>query len=163
MKFEAHEYFLVSTERMRQARRVHEQGGAYALAMYSSGLAVECMLRAFRWEKDKSFEGRHDLKDLLKASDFLKIDDEYSLSKRARIEDREGTGLNARTAMIEIQSLWHNNLRFASEASLLAYLRRIGRVGGIKGDPLKKNSTDLLEAAEMVVERGRILWNFATR
>ena len=55
-------------------------------------------------------------------------------------------------------ALWHNNLRFASEASLRAYLNRIGRLRGIRGDALKKNSADLLLAAESIVEEGARSW-----
>jgi HEPN domain-containing protein len=76
MKFTAEEYYRAAVERMRQARAIHNSGANYALAMYVSGLAVECMLRAFRWRKDRSFEGRHDLEDLLKSSKLLTISDE---------------------------------------------------------------------------------------
>ena len=60
--------------------------------------------------------------------------------------------------MNEVVALWHNNLRFAPEASLRAFLNRIGRLKGIRGDALKKNSADLLNAAQMVVDRGVALW-----
>ncbi len=40
--------------------------------MYCGGLAVECILRAFRWRKDPSFEGRHDLEELFEASGLLR-------------------------------------------------------------------------------------------
>ena len=56
--------------------------------------------------------------------------------------------------MRKIAALWHNNLRFASEDSLRAHLKRIGRLRGIRGDALKKNSADLLLAAELIVEEG---------
>jgi hypothetical protein len=163
MKFEAQEYFLASTERMAQARRVHEQGGAYALAMYLSGLAVECMLPAFRWEKDKSFEGRHDLDDLLNASDFIRIDEQRSRTKRTRSEDQSESSSRVIAAMGVILLLWHNNLRFASEASLRAHLKRIHRLRGIKGDALKKNSSDLLDASQRIVDKGVGLWTCVKR
>ena len=78
MKFTGEEYYRAGIERMRQSREIHSSGGSYALAIYTGGLAVECMLRAFRWNKDRSFEGRHDLEDLLKSSDFLSINEERS-------------------------------------------------------------------------------------
>ena len=55
---------------------MYQQKESFALSMYTAGLAVECLLRAFRWKKDKSFEGRHDLEDLLKASGLLRIGEE---------------------------------------------------------------------------------------
>jgi hypothetical protein len=48
MQFNAEHYFHASIERMRQARYLYRAGDAYALSMYASGLAVECILRAFR-------------------------------------------------------------------------------------------------------------------
>jgi hypothetical protein len=143
---------------MHQARQIHNAGGGYALAMYASGLAVECMLRAFRWDRDQSFEGRHDLEDLLKASNLLRINEEHMRKKGISEEEIEGSALALRAAMSEIVVLWHNNLRFASEASLRAFMNRIGRLQGIKGDALKKNSSDLLNAAQTVVDRGIALW-----
>ena len=51
MQFTGEEYFRAGTERMRQALTIHQSGEGYALAMYCGGLAVECILRAFRWNK----------------------------------------------------------------------------------------------------------------
>ncbi len=56
MKVGTEAYYQAGVERMRQARELHRAGGNYALAMYTGGLSVECMLRAFRWGKDSSFE-----------------------------------------------------------------------------------------------------------
>src|SRR5436305_942694 len=67
MQFRAQEYYQVSLERMRQARATYREGAAFALAMYCGGLAVECLLRAFRWSEDATFEGRHVLAELLEA------------------------------------------------------------------------------------------------
>jgi hypothetical protein len=112
----------------------------------------------FAWQKDKSFEGRHDLEDLLKASALLYINEQHM--RRQGIPNAEILEyvLNLRTSMNEVLTLWHNNLRFASEASLRAFLNRIGRVRGIKGDPLKANSRAFLNAAQTVVDRGIALW-----
>jgi|SRR5271157_2842653 len=77
MQFSAEQYYRASVERMDQAWRIYRYGMAYALAMYCEGLAVECLLRAFRWTEDPRFEGRHDLSELLRSSRLLKFDEEY--------------------------------------------------------------------------------------
>ena len=158
MQFKAEQYYQASLERMKQAHRIYQDGAAFALTMYCAGLAVEALLRAFRWTEDPSFEGRHDLSDLLKGSGLLRIDDEYMRRKGASEDAIRTAGLKLRGAMNEVITLWHNNLRFASEASLRAFLNQIGRVRGIKGNPLKKNALDLLNAAQTVVNRGVTLW-----
>jgi len=76
MQFRAEQYYRASLERMDQAWKIYQYGMAYALAMYCGGLAVECLLRAFRWTQDPSFEGRHDLSELLRSSRLLRIDEE---------------------------------------------------------------------------------------
>jgi len=158
MKFTAREYFQASVERMEQAKGLYRNGKNFALTIYCAGLAVECLLRAFRWTDDSSFEGRHDLNDLLKASRFLQIDDEHMRRKGASEAAILHAGLRLQAAMDEIVVLWHNNLRFACEASLKGFLNRIGRLRGIKGDPLKKNALDLLNAAQAIITRGVVLW-----
>jgi hypothetical protein len=98
------------------------------------------------------------LSELLKASRLLTIDEDYMRRKRASEDAIHDSGIRLRAAMNEVIILWHNNLRFASEASLKAFLRTIGRLRGAKGDPLKKNALDLIEAAQTVIDRGTALW-----
>jgi hypothetical protein len=158
MQFRDEEYYEAAIERIRQAREIHEAKKSYALAMYCSGLAVECILRAFRWQNDPSFEGRHDLWELFDASGFLQIHEERSRRRRIPQEEIERSAADILDAMSEVRVLWQNNLRFASEASLRSHLNRIGRLRGIRGDALKKNSADLLLAAELIVEEGARSW-----
>jgi hypothetical protein len=158
MKFTGEEYYRAATERMRQARAIQNSGTSYALAMYASGLAVECLLRAFRWHNDRSFEGRHDLEDLLKSSELLNINEDRSRHKDSSEDEKRRSSMALRASMSEVVALWHNNLRFAPETTLRAFLRTKGRIHGVKGNPLKKNSADLLNAAQMVVDRGVVLW-----
>ncbi|MAT67942.1 MAG: hypothetical protein CMJ58_00280 [Planctomycetaceae bacterium] len=136
-----------------------QDGDAYALAMYCGGLAVECLLRAFRWQEDQFFDGRHDLSDLLSASKILGINDDYMRRRGKTDEEIREAAMEFRSAMNEIVVLWHNNLRFASEKSLKAHLVRIHRVQGVKGDPLKKNASDLMDAVQRIVNRGFVLWD----
>jgi HEPN domain-containing protein len=158
MQFRAEQYYQVSLERMRQSRTMYETGAAYALAMYCGGLAVESLLRAFRWTEDTSFERRHDLSDLLKASRLLTIDEAFMRRKGSSEDTIRESGVRLRAAMNEVIILWQNNLRFASEASLKTFLNQIGRLRGVRGDALKKNAKDLLDAAQTVINRGVTLW-----
>lgn len=158
MQFTSEEYYRAATERMRQAREIHDSGKNYALAMYCGGLAVECMLRAYRCQKDTSFEGRHDLAELFRVSGFLETHEERSRKKRKPEKEIERSAAGLLDAMDDVAALWQNNLRFAAENSLRAYLKRIGRLRGIRGDALKKNSADLLLAAELIVEEGARSW-----
>ena len=158
MKFTGDEYYRSAVDRMRQARGLHDSDTSYALAMYVSGLAVECMLRAFRWRKDRSFEGRHDLEDLLKSSELLTINEKRSRNNDISEDEKRRSSRALRASMSEVVALWHNNLRYAPESSVRAFLRSKGRLHGTKGNAVKKNSADLLSAAQMVIDRGVVLW-----
>lgn len=158
MKFRAEQYFQASQERMVQATKLWSDGKSFALSMYCGGLAVESLLRAFRWIEDPSFEGRHDLRELLKASRLLRIDDNYQRRKRTSEEVIRESTLSLKAAVEQVVVLWHNNPRFASEDSAKAFLIRIGRFQGIKGDPLKQNARELIGAAQTIMDRGVVLW-----
>lgn len=158
MQFRDTDYYLASLDRMRQAQTLSKERNAYALSMYCSGLAVECLLRAFRWKEDQSFEGRHDLKSLLRASKILRVNDEHMRRRGKTEEEILRSSREFRAAMNEIVILWHNNLRFASEARLKAHLTGLNMVQGIKGDPLKKKASDLIDAAKLIVNKGMVLW-----
>lgn len=158
MDFKAEHYFRAGIERMRQAYHLYAEGDSYAFAMYSAGLAVECILRAFRWLKDTSFEGRHDLLELFHASGFGEIEEDHLREKGLSPEKIQQYAFALRGAINTVKALWHNNLRFASEARLRAYLKQIGLYKGKKGDLLKANALDLINAADRIVDKGVALW-----
>ena len=163
MQFRGQEYYQAALERLRQADMLYAKGDAYALAMYCGGLSVECLLRAFRWKEDKGFEGRHDLIGLLKSSGMIRVDEEHMRGRGKDEEDVRTSTMAIRGAMNEVVVLWHNNLRFASESRLKAYLRRINKIQGTRGDPLKKNAADLIHSAHLIVNRGIMIWDSRTR
>jgi HEPN domain-containing protein len=56
----AENYYKAAFERIKDANLLHDEE-RYPLAMYDSGLAVECLLRAFRVLRYPAFDARHDL------------------------------------------------------------------------------------------------------
>lgn len=58
--------FEAGRERIRQARVLyHDESNADAVAMHTTGPAVECMWRAFRWLKAPSLKAAHETRDAL--------------------------------------------------------------------------------------------------
>lgn len=72
MTFGADSYKAAAHEHVNAARELYNRQ-RYALAHYVAGLAVECMLRAYRCRIDSVFDSRHDLHDLARKSGFLDI------------------------------------------------------------------------------------------
>ncbi len=145
MGLRSESYYTAARERIKEARFLHESR-YYTLAMYVSGLAVECMLRAFRLLKDQTFDERHDLWQLWKHADLADVQSEFYDEK-------------IHSLLLIVTSLWQNNYRFRSATELRAHLKKIGSARGIKGDFLKFNSKRLYEAANEIVELGGRQWN----
>lgn len=158
MDFREREYFEAATERMTQSRSLYHQGHGYALAMYCAGLAVECMLRAYRWREETSFEGRHALLKLLKDSGLLGVNDEALRNEGFAEHEVMRQSATLQAAVSDVALLWHNKLRFASERRLKAFLVSINRHRGKKGDLCKANALDLVNAAQKIIDRGVLFW-----
>src|SRR5689334_3990123 len=69
-------YYRAALERIKQAEYLYREGNSYALAMYVAGVAVECILRAFRARKAPVFESRHDLLLLFAESGMVSVGEE---------------------------------------------------------------------------------------
>jgi len=65
-------YFNAAKDRIQEAHFLHTNG-YYGIAMYLSGVAVECMLRAFRLLNDPTFDERHDLWLLWKSTELANV------------------------------------------------------------------------------------------
>jgi hypothetical protein len=160
MDIRADHYYQASLERMRQARLAYAdaQQRSYALAIYLGGLAVECMLRAFRWRKDPVFEGRHFLPKLFADSGLLLLNEDRMQTRGVSIEMIARQSLEFKSAMNTVVAVWHNNLRYASETRVRAHLVQIGRRLSARGDMMKANALDVIQAAQKIVDRGTALW-----
>jgi len=113
--------------------------------MYASGLSVECLLRAFRLFYARSFDERHDLWRLWKSTDLANVHGEFYHE-----------GIQASLGIVTL--LWRNDYRFESERSLRAFLKKVGRGRGIKGDFLEYNSQELYKAAAEIIRLGTQKW-----
>ena len=116
----------------------------FVLAHYLSGLAVECILRAYQYRISPVFSGRHDLRALYNDAQFGSI---VAPEDDARVS----------TAMVEVTRRWSNSHRFRSEAALRLFLRRanLGRTGKF----VRESSRKIVNAAAVIVEIGVLQWN----
>ncbi len=159
MDFTADHYFSASVERMSQAQHLYREGkGYYALAMYAAGLAVECLLRAYMVARKREFESRHDVLRLFKESGMLDVDPDKLKTKGLTDEQIRGHQKLLWSSVNDVFILWRNNYRFASEARLLAHLKKMKLYQGVKGDPLKAKAYDLLRAAQRFIDQGVLQW-----
>jgi hypothetical protein len=132
--------------------------GYYALAMYVAGLAVECLLRAYMVKRKREFASRHDLLLLFKESGILEVDVDKLKEKGLTDEQIQEHQKVLRSSVNAVFMLWRNNYRFASEARLLAHLKKMKLYQKTKGDLLKARAYDLLKAAQEFIDKGVFQW-----
>lgn len=146
MDFTADHYYRAALERMTQAQDLYREGaGNYALSMYTAGLAVECMLRAF-------------MLLLAKESGILILGRDKLKVKGLTDEQLEEHEKTLWASLNDVFFLWRNSYRFASEARLLSHIKRMKLYEGVKGDPVKANALRLLSAAQRFMEKGVLQW-----
>jgi hypothetical protein len=158
MEFPPEHYFQTALERMRQAQYLFADGSSYALSLYVGGVAVECLLRAFKGRRHPEFDERHHLLRLFLASGMLRVDRE-KLSAQQWTDARIDEHLESlRVAVNEIYRLWSNSYRFASEDRLQAHIKKITGYQKIKGNYLKEQCRRFLSSAQTFVDKGVVQW-----
>lgn len=157
--FKPEHYFRAALERNQQAFVLYNQGTSYALAMFAAGLAVECLLRAFKGRHTTEFDEKHHLPRLLENSGLLRITCADFKSKGLGEEQLLRYQRLIELELNEVYLLWSNDYRFASEDRLKSHLKnRPGFRKGVRGDILKACAIRLVNASQKLVNRGSLLW-----
>jgi len=149
MSFNAYDYLSAAREHVHGARELYSMR-RYVLAHYVAGLAVECLFRAYRLRIDATFDERHDLRLLEKASGFSDI---VPGSQRKIIS----------AALGDVIARWQNDHRYRSEESLRRFLKERKLSLKVKGDFVKENSRRIANAALQLVNLGDTSWKNHTQ
>ena len=142
------DYFEAANERFQQATDALEKKH-FGLALTLVGVAVECVLRAYR-PQDAPFNSRHDLMELAGEADFFPAKDQ---------ELQEA--LTA--ALTELRLVWRNSHRYKSETKLQTFLKRLRRypesqTRGPMG-ALKVAASSAIDDAKIVIGYGVKRWD----
>ncbi len=148
-EFTAESYFYAALEHLRRAQSRHI-GRDYFLAHFLSGLAVECMLRAYRLRIDRKFDSRHDLRELAKNARF------YDL-----VPSQQQIEYGVKFALLNER--WRSNQRYMSEKQLKKYLSDLYADFDKRGDRFKNNSKAVYDLAFDIVSLGELKWNSKRR
>jgi len=145
MRFRPEHYLEAAYERIDAARKLHNEQH-YPEALYFAGVAVECLLLAYKTRDNPEFESRHDLRKLLKESGMADFTRHKDLMKLPAL-------------LGEVWSRWKNNYRFASYSRLSSEFRSLKLDSGIRGDILKSNSDTAIRNALEIINLGVRRWN----
>lgn len=144
LQFTPEHYRTAAMQRVHEARALHDQQ-LHGLALYVAGVAVECILRAYRARRGMQFSERHDLGELLKESGIVEF---VSDKTRQTLPAHLGT----------VWANWNNDYRFGHDELIRATLKKQKANKMIKGDPLKELSRQTVNAALEVVTQGASQW-----
>ncbi len=144
LQFTAEHYRTAAMQRVQEAWTLHGQQ-RHGLALYVAGVAVECILRAYRTRRGRQFSERHDLNELLKESGIVEF---VSNETRQTLPAHLGT----------VWANWNNDYRFGHDELIRATLRKQKQNRMIKGDPLKELSRQTINAALEIVTQGASQW-----
>jgi HEPN domain-containing protein len=144
MSFSADAYMAAAQERLADAERLYALR-RYALSHYAAGLAVECLLRGYRYRIDPEFDSRHSLSLLFDSCGLNRVMSSSGLFRM-------------RVLLSEIIRRWSNDLRFLSGRELRQRLKRARLDRGVKGDFVKESSRRILGDARGFLALGMDQW-----
>jgi hypothetical protein len=141
-------YRLASRDRLGEANALR-RAERYVLAMYLSGVAAECMLRAWH-HPDMPFDERHDVVRLFQACDLDRLSDSGVRRMHGPVQT--------------IHMLWSNGYRYAHEEQLLSHLHELGLDRDVhrNANRLKVKCGQLFDACSEVVAVGEDRWHTKT-
>jgi HEPN domain-containing protein len=142
------DYFEAANERFQQASAALEKKN-FGLALTLVGVAVECVLRAYR-PQGAPFNSRHDLMELAGEADFFPAKDQ-DLQEALT------------SALTELRLVWRNSHRYKSETKLQTFLKSLRRypdnqTRGPKG-ALKVAAGNAIANAKLIIGYGVKRWD----
>jgi len=144
-------YFVAAQEHVTTANLLLQQTPPqWVMASYIAGVAVECMMHAYRLRAGADDTAKHNLQLHAEIGGFY-----------------DGMGRKEREAVASLMSVvvarWQNNHRYRSEKAMRAFIvsKRLFTVQGqttTRGDALAYNAEILVEAATALVTIGVKQW-----
>lgn len=149
--FTKDDYFSASKARYQDLEYLKNSEKSIILALYCSGVSIECMLRAYILVYTKEFDSKHDLEKLYFKSqlgNYLTEDEKEKLLASIKVANK----------------IWSNDLRYCSEKRL----RRILAHEFVKmrhkpkdiNKLMSKTKSELFEIAKEILIIGEEKWKY---
>ncbi len=141
------DYYTASLTRYADLSHLKTNKNSAIFSVYTAGVSIECMFRAYITKYTKEFDSKHDLEKLYSKS---------LLGSEFEIKERELLTIAVKRA----NEIWSNDLRYASE-------KRMKRIIAHKN--IKANLTDvnkyierefiaIFESTELIINKGKEKW-----
>ena len=147
MKSTANGYFFAAREHLLRADEFFrsEREDRDYLTHYFSGLAVECVLRAYLRKQTDEFDSSHSLLHLAHRANF------YDLVPVKKVEEYA-------TIMAELTRRWNANHRYFSASDVKTHLHDLKADADQKGEQFRNNARYALVQATEIVRLGERKW-----
>lgn len=147
MKVSPEEYLSAAMQRVDTANELYERK-KYLASVYFSGVAVECLLRAYiirynRTQGNLEFDSRHDLSSMLKEEGVERL-----IKRNQRLA----------AYISDVWIRWKNNYRFIDDDKVKKEYKSKQLDRRVVGDYLKYNSNVCRNAATSIVGTGFQNW-----
>jgi hypothetical protein len=125
------------------------EGRSWVLLHYVAGLAVECVLRAYKARRDQALDVRHDLQRLAKKGGFWDV-----------VPTRKVEALSR--ALGVLVARWDNRHRYRSEAALRKFITSRKLFPRGRGELLEESGRLIMNASVEIVTVGVERWSRQT-
>lgn len=147
-QYTARDYYTAALERLQESEQMRQAEETVVLAVYTAGVSIECMLRAYGVINLAPFDKKHDLRKLLNDSGLL---DSHNTEAKEAITK----------AVITAHRLWANDLRYYSRLRLKRTIAH--EMARSKEKDLSKyfaaKNNELYQATSLIIEKGKAKWN----
>ena len=143
-ELDAEDYFAAAQDHAAALAATYKNQN-YVLTVYVSGLAVECLFRAFRHRKGLPFTSEHKLARLAEEAEFSEL-----------VPEMDRAAYDADLAELVVR--WRNDHRFRSIEALRRFLKGLKLDRGIRGNYVKENARLISSAAIRLLGLGVQRW-----
>jgi len=136
--------YSAAHSRIKDMEQLRKNEDSIVFALYCSGVAVECMLKAFSSEP---FDGRHDL---------LKIFNQSDIGSKLSERKKEELSLHVK----KISKFWRNDFRYYSEIRMKRLIANemVHSKGKNINKYLNKYKNFIFQSSIIIVQIGDIAW-----
>jgi len=142
-------YYEAAFIRQKDYKHLKKNTDSMIFAIYCAGVAVECILHAYRLRNTKEYESRHDLIGLMNESKICGL---------ISIEEREKLTVYIK----RIQQTWSNDLRYYSESQMRQKVFR--KITQMSYPPkninkyLSKFESEIFKITDEILKLGKSKW-----
>jgi hypothetical protein len=141
------DYYSASLTRYADLTHLRTNTNSAIFSVYTAGVTIECMFRAYITKYTKEFDSKHDLEKLYAKS---LLGSEFDTNEKEQLT----------IAVKKANEIWTNDLRYASEKRM----KRIIAHKNVKANLndvnkyIERDFSAIFDATELIIEKGKVKW-----